>query len=64
MEAKINKDFPHVPERISGLIELSYNLWWSWNPAVKMVFKYLNPQGWIDSNHNPVKMLRDLPKKP
>jgi starch phosphorylase len=60
---KINKDFPHVPERISGLIELSYNLWWSWNPAVKMVFKYLNPQAWIDSIHNPVKMLQDLPEE-
>jgi starch phosphorylase len=60
---KINKDFPHVPDRISGLIDLAYNLWWSWNPAVKMVFKNLNPQAWIESIHNPVKMLRELPEE-
>ena len=58
-----NKDFPHVPERLSGLIDLAYNLWWSWNPAVKMVFKNLNPQAWIESIHNPVKMLRELPEE-
>lgn len=58
-----NKDFPQVPERISGLVDLAYNLWWSWNPAVKMVFKNLNPQAWVESIHNPVKMLRELPEE-
>jgi len=57
----IKNMFPQVPDRISGLIDLSYNLWWSWNPAVKMVFKRLNPQAWVESIHNPVKMLRSLP---
>nr|WP_319375484.1 alpha-glucan family phosphorylase [uncultured Methanoregula sp.] len=57
---KIRKMFPQVPERISGLVDLAYNLWWSWNPEVKMVFKRLNPQAWIESIHNPVKMLRSL----
>lgn len=52
----------HVPERISGLLVLAYNLWWSWNPAVKMVFKQLEPQAWIDSIHNPVRMLSELPE--
>jgi len=60
---KIKKMFPQVPERISGLIDLAYNLWWSWNPAVKMVFKQLNPQAWVESIHNPVKMLRALPEE-
>lgn len=55
--------FPQVPDRISGLIDLAYNLWWSWNPAVKMVFKRLNPQAWVENIHNPVKMLRTLPEE-
>jgi len=59
----MKKMFPQVPERISGLIDLAYNLWWSWNPAVKMVFKRLNPQAWVESIHNPVKMLRALPEE-
>lgn len=53
--------FSHVPERISGLVDLAYNLWWSWTPEAKMLFKQLNPQAWIESVHNPVRMLRDLP---
>ena len=56
---KFRKDFSHVPERISGLVDLAYNLWWSWNPAAKMVFKQLNPQAWVESIHNPVRMLTD-----
>jgi glycogen phosphorylase len=57
------KGFSHVPERISGLVDLAYNLWWSWNPAVKMVFKQLNPQAWTESIHNPVRMLHELPEE-
>jgi starch phosphorylase len=56
----IKRKFPQVPERISGLIDLAYNLWWSWNPAAKMVFKQLNPKAWVESIHNPVKMLHAL----
>ena len=57
------KGFSHVPERISGLVDLAYNLWWSWNPAVKMVFKQLNPQAWTENIHNPVRMLHELPEE-
>jgi len=60
---KIKTEFPQVPERISGLVDLAYNLWWSWNPAVKMVFKRLNPQAWVENIHNPVRMLRTLPEE-
>ena len=60
---KSHKDFPHVPERISGLVDLAFNLWWSWNPAAKMVFKQLNPQAWVESTHNPVRMLTELPEE-
>jgi starch phosphorylase len=57
------KEFPNVPERISGLIDLAYNIWWSWNPDAKMVFKQLNPHAWIRNVHNPVKMLLELPEE-
>lgn len=57
------KGFEHVPERIGGLVDLAYNLWWSWNPAAKLVFKQLNPIAWGESVHNPVRMLRELPEE-
>ena len=29
----LSQQFPNLPERISGLGDLAYNLWWSWHPA-------------------------------
>jgi starch phosphorylase len=55
--------FPHIPERISGLGELAYNLWWSWNPSARVLFKTLDRQAWKESVHNPVKMLKEMPSK-
>ena len=51
-----------LPERISGLREMAYNLWWSWHPEGRELFKLLNRQGWYLSNHNPVKMLNQMDK--
>ncbi|MBI5098315.1 MAG: alpha-glucan family phosphorylase [Nitrospirae bacterium] len=55
--------FPHVPDRIAGLGELAYNLWWSWHPAARMLFKMLDRPAWKESVHNPVKMLREIPRE-
>jgi starch phosphorylase len=55
-------EFPHLPDRIMGLGELAENLWWSWNPAARMLFKSLDRQAWKESIHNPDKMLKELPK--
>ncbi|RLB93410.1 MAG: alpha-glucan phosphorylase [Deltaproteobacteria bacterium] len=53
--------FPHLPERLSGLEDLAENLWWSWNPGARMLFKTLDRQAWKESGHNPDKMLREFP---
>ena len=58
----IKDGFPAVPDRISGLVELAYNLWWSWHPAARMLFKMLDRQAWKENVHNPVRMLRGLPR--
>jgi starch phosphorylase len=57
----VKEQFPAVPERISGLADLAYNLWWSWHPASRMLFKMLDRIEWKENGHNPVKMLKDLP---
>jgi len=56
----IKDKFPHLPEEISGLRELAYNLWWSWHPEGRALFKLLNRRGWYLSNHNPVKMINRM----
>lgn len=53
--------FDRLPERISGLSDLAYNLWWSWHPAARMLFKLLDRIRWKESGHNPVRMLKELP---
>ncbi|MGD8444127.1 MAG: DUF3417 domain-containing protein, partial [Desulfobacterales bacterium] len=53
--------FPNIPDRLAGLGELAENLWWSWNPAARMLFKTLDRQAWKESVHNPDKMLKELP---
>ena len=60
MEIKLDL-FPNLPERLTGLGELAMNLWWSWHPAARMLFKMLDRQVWKESVHNPVRMLKELP---
>lgn len=48
---------PSIPERISRLKELSYNLWFSWNPEALELFERINNQKWREMQHNPVKFL-------
>ena len=42
---------------IEDLRNLAYNLWWSWNPAARQIFRDLSPYVWETSNHNPVEVL-------
>jgi starch phosphorylase len=53
--------FPNLPDRLAGLGELAENLWWSWRPRARMLFKMLDRQAWKESGHNPDKMLREMP---
>ena len=55
--------FSNIPARLAGLGELAENLWWSWNPAARMLFKTLDRPAWKESQYNPDKMLKDLPQQ-
>jgi starch phosphorylase len=51
----------NLPERIAGLEELAYNLWWSWNPQARNLFKRLDRPFWKATGHNPVRLLKEIP---
>jgi starch phosphorylase len=53
----IEDNFVEIPDRISGLKKLAFNLWWSWHPEAKDLFEMLSRTAWELSMHNPVKML-------
>src|ERR1700680_786574 len=55
--------FANLPERIRGLEPLVYNLWWSWNRAAREMFRSLDLQSWLNSAHNPLRMLGMVSKE-
>ena len=50
-----------LPERISGLWQLAFNLWWTWHPQAREVFRRLDYPLWRLTSHNPVRMLQTMP---
>ena len=51
---------PKIPERIGRLEELANNLWWSWHPQARNIFRVLDYQQWKSSGHNPVRELHEV----
>lgn len=52
--------FDYIPQRISRVGELAYNLWWSWNSEARKLYRTLDRTLWRTSRQNPVKMLREV----
>jgi len=51
---------PTIPDRIKRLSELATDLWWTWNPQAREVFRRLDYPLWRQTAHNPVLMLRQV----
>jgi len=49
-----------MPRRLARLEELAKNLWWSWHPQARDLFRALDHHLWRESGHNPVKQLREI----
>ncbi|MDP8224735.1 MAG: alpha-glucan family phosphorylase [Candidatus Lernaella stagnicola] len=48
---------PKLPDKISSLLEIAYNLWWTWHHDAIVLFRRVDRDLWEDLNHNPVLML-------
>ena len=55
-------DLPPLPDSIRRLDELAEDLWWSWHPEAREVFRVLDYTEWRATAHNPVRMLRVVPR--
>ena len=53
---------PSLPDSLSRLTELAYNIVWSWEPMIRAVFRRLDPAVWRDCGYNPVLMLGRVPQ--
>ncbi|MGH8058482.1 MAG: alpha-glucan family phosphorylase, partial [Candidatus Entotheonellia bacterium] len=59
----MERDQPHLPERISKLRQLAVNLWWTWHQEAREVFRRLDYPLWRLTSHNPVRMLYMVPQQ-
>src|SRR5438270_13151663 len=53
---------PALPEALSRMSELAYNLLWSWDHNLRSLFRRLDPAMWKACNRNPVLLLGRLPQ--
>ena len=50
----------HIPTELACLSEMARNIWWSWTPEARNMFKSLNPTLWKECGQNPVLLLERL----
>ncbi|MGC8855487.1 MAG: alpha-glucan family phosphorylase [Anaerolineae bacterium] len=51
-----------LPRRINRLGELAYNLWWTWQPDAQRLFNRIDNDLWEQLAHNPIRLLRQVPR--
>ena len=49
---------PNLPPALEPLREMVFNVWWTWEPSARRLFRHLDPELWNRTNHNPVRMLQ------
>ena len=51
-----------LPETIAALERISRNYWWSWNQDGHAVFRDLDQEVWDACEHNPRRLLKEVPQ--
>ena len=49
---------PKLPAQLEPLRRLAVNLWWTWEPTARGLFRQVDPEIWHQTNHNPVRLLQ------
>jgi len=52
--------YSKIPVRLGRLEELASNLWWTWHPEGRALFRALDYPLWRQSGHNPIQMLYEI----
>ena len=56
----LSKLIEKVPIELKGLLDLAYNLWWSWNYNARKLWRELDEPLWHSTRHNPVQILIEI----
>ncbi len=49
---------PRLPQALEPLRELARNLWWTWEPRARALFRQIDPEIWNRTNHSPTRTLQ------
>ncbi len=49
---------PRLPPALEPLRELARNLWWTWEPRARALFREIDPELWNGNNHSPLRSLQ------
>jgi len=49
-----------IPDRLSGLSDIAYNLWWTWNCEAVEMFRSADAALWESTGANPVAFIRRI----
>lgn len=55
--------YPRLPENLSKLQSLAYNLWCTWNYEAISLFYRIDAPLFRAANHNPIQFLVNLPSE-
>jgi len=62
-ENEITKSYIVLPERITRLRDIAYDLWWSSHEEARSLFRAMSRQLWWKCDHNPILLLHEMPQK-
>ena len=48
---------PRLPENLAGLEDLAMNLRWAWDDRTRDLFRWVDPDGWDATRHDPIRLL-------
>ena len=48
---------PRLPEALAPLEDLAMNLRWAWDERTRDVFRWVDPDQWEETRHDPVRLL-------
>jgi len=52
-----------IPDELSKLKDIAYNLWWSWNSEAIDLFREIDLALWEKLGKNPVRFLKEVSQK-
>jgi starch phosphorylase len=61
LERSVSELARRLPGPLAPIAEVAHNYWWSWSSGGRELFKAIDARGWELAEHNPIRLLHDVP---